>query len=390
MNQPKSNPIPDEPSRLPPARRRRVRRLLAPLEDDERAAAIDDLAHRTSPSFDFFLLSLLGGLIYAAGLLFDEPVILMVGALASAAMAPAVGMALGTVIGSGRFFLRSLAGLLVGSLLVFGCGALAGLATQVRQPPSLALAYEHAQLSWLNFLVLALGMILFTLWTARQETAQYLAGAAVSYGLYLPLVVAGLGFTARLPFVWPDGLLVYAIHLAWGIVLGALTLAVLGFRPLTLLGYTLGGAVTLLGIVSLFGLSSTGAAFTAQIALPTFTPTPTLTPTATSTLTPTPTLTPTLTPVPPTLTPTVTPSVTPTPSPTPVFALIGPQDGAVIRAEPGGLVVGSYLSGALLQVLDVPPVTLGSRVWVKVRGPDGKEGWILESLLVLATPAPNW
>ncbi len=65
MNRYNSKRFPNDPDRLPPARRRRARRLLTPLDADERAAFLDEIAHRTYPSFDFFLFSLLAGAIFA-------------------------------------------------------------------------------------------------------------------------------------------------------------------------------------------------------------------------------------------------------------------------------------------------------------------------------------
>ena len=61
MSLPKTESFPDDPDLMPPARRRRARRLLAPLEADERAATIDHLARRSSPTFDFFIFSALLG-----------------------------------------------------------------------------------------------------------------------------------------------------------------------------------------------------------------------------------------------------------------------------------------------------------------------------------------
>ena len=69
MSLPKSENFPDDPDLLPPARRRGARRLLAPLDADERAATIDHMAHRTSPSFDFFLFSLVAGVFFGIALL---------------------------------------------------------------------------------------------------------------------------------------------------------------------------------------------------------------------------------------------------------------------------------------------------------------------------------
>jgi len=110
MSLPQTEQIPDDPERLPPARRRRARRLLAPLNSDERAAFLDNFAHRTAPSVDFFIFSLLAGLVFAIGLMINSPAVLVLGAVLAPLMAPVVGISLGTVLGSGRYFLRSLAG----------------------------------------------------------------------------------------------------------------------------------------------------------------------------------------------------------------------------------------------------------------------------------------
>ena len=259
MNLPKSEQFPDDPERLPPARKRRARRLLAPLNADERADFLDEIAHRASPTFDFFLFSLASGGVFGAGLLLDLPPLLLLGAIVAPLMAPVVGLSLGTMIGSGRHFLRSLIGLLIGSGLVFGSGVLAGLVTQIWFPPNLTQAHFHAQLSWSNFLVLALGACFTAAAMLHENLHPGIPSVALAYELYLPLVIAGFGFSSGIPHLWPDGLVVFAIHLSWGALLGALTFAILGFRPLTLFGYTLGGVVTLLGVILLIGLSGAGA-----------------------------------------------------------------------------------------------------------------------------------
>ncbi|MCI0518797.1 MAG: DUF389 domain-containing protein [Chloroflexi bacterium] len=383
--------LPDDNDELAPARRRRARRLLAPFESDERAAFLDEVAHRASPSFDFFLFSLLSGAVMGAGLLLDAPAILLLGAAFAPLMAPAVGVALGAVAGAGRFFLRSLVALLAGGALALLGGAAAGWAAQFLPPAALTQAYAHAQLSWMNFLALAAGACLTAAAMAHDERAPAAPSVVLAYALYLPLAVAGYGLTGGAAHLWPDGLVVFAIHLAWSSLLGALTLAILGFRPLNLSGYTLSGALALIGVILLIGLSGAGIVLGGQVALPTAIPTatPTITPTLTPTLTPPPptaTLTPTLT-----FTPVPTGTRTPTLTPTSLFAIVHTVDqkGAVLRDEPGGLVLSSYFDGSLMQVLPAS-VTFEGLVWVQVIGPDGRSGWMLQALLATATPAPNW
>jgi hypothetical protein len=75
MNLPSIEPIlPDDPESLPPARRRRSRRLnFSSSTQDERAEFLAEVAHRVTPSADYFLFSLLAGVILAPELLTDAP-----------------------------------------------------------------------------------------------------------------------------------------------------------------------------------------------------------------------------------------------------------------------------------------------------------------------------
>jgi hypothetical protein len=399
MNLPQSEQYPDDPEKLPPARKRRTRRLLAPLNTDEKANFQNDLAKQAYPSYDFFLFSILSGIIISLGFLFDIPALMLLGLIAAPILTPLIGAALGTVTGSGGFFFRSLVGLLIGCALVLAAGILGGYIYSQWKPSDLYFAYYFSRLSWANFVVLAIGAVSMTLGMVqsiakkRSGTRAILSSVAITYGLYLPLSSAGFGLGSSQPHLWPDGLVVFALHFALAILLGALTLAILGFRPLTLFGYSFGGAIALFCLILLIGLSSAGAVVGAQFALPTPippTPTNTSTPTLTATLTltpvpPTATLTPTLT-----LTPTVTATATFTPTPTPFFLVVftSSGQGALVRAEPKGEVVDFLSDGDLVEVLP-EQIELDGITWVKVILPNRNTGWIQFNLLRQPTPTPT-
>jgi hypothetical protein len=314
-------------------------------------------------------------------------------------MAPVIGISLGTVIGSTRFFFTSLIGLLIGSCLVFILGALGGYLGSIYLPMQLSQAHYFAQLSWQNVLVAIIGAVLTAAFLVNNEhkpglVAASIASLAIAYELYIPLAVAGIGLGSGTTHLFPDGLVVYAIHLAWALLFAAVTLALLGFRPLTLFGYTFGAVIALLGIIVVIGVSGASAVFGAQVALPTLVPTPTptwtLTPTMTSTpVPPTATLTPT---VPPSLTPSPTETVTPTP--TPVYAwLYAPEGtGVFVRETPGfdQKVIRAYLNKT--EVIILPETqNIGGSKWVKVMVlKDKTVGWVLYDLVIVATPAPGW
>jgi uncharacterized membrane protein len=391
----------EEPPELPPARRRRARRVLTPMDDDERTAYLDRLALRAALSFDFFAFSLLAGLVMALGLALDSVTLVLVGAVLAPAMLPIVGLALGTITGSVRFFVRSLAGFLVGALLVLGSGMLVGWLSTNWRTDILWQAHSHAQVSWVNLLVTVAAALLTAIQTTHGERNHHLPSVLLAYTLYTPLATAGFGLTSKLTYLWPDGLVVFLFYLALAVLAGLAVLLWMGFRPLTWLGYTLGAAVGLFGLIVLIVIGGASTFYGVRLARPTLTASPTAThtpvpPTATITPTPVPpteTLTPTL--IPPTQTPTRTPTLTPTITPTPVYARIAADatsGGGRLRDAPGydGKTIQIYLNGTLVIVLSDSQV-VDNKIWAHVIVvDDGVEGWILQSLLAVATPRPDW
>jgi hypothetical protein len=89
--------------------------------------------------------------------------------------------------------------------------------------------------------------------------------------------------------------------------------------------------------------------------------------------------------------PTATQTETLTPDPTPVWAYIKANYGAIVRSKPSAnaTISGWLLDGSLVQVLP-DTVQDGGTTWAHVITDQGVEGWVLQSILLTATPAPAW
>jgi hypothetical protein len=89
---------------------------------------------------------------------------------------------------------------------------------------------------------------------------------------------------------------------------------------------------------------------------------------------------------------TSTPSITV--EPTPIFARINSPEGggAFVRKTPGGDYMLTLSNGIIVEVLGETEERMGV-IWVKVaveRNGERLEGWIIQSLLMTATPVVNW
>lgn len=388
-------PLGDSISPTPAHHRRRVRRYFVTPNEDERSALVENLARRAFPSFEFFLFALLSGAILGAGFILDSQALLLLGILLAPLMTPWVGVVLGMMTGSWRFFFQTLIALLAAGVLVFLTGGLAGLAARLWLPLPLFQADIAAHLWWPNLVVLALGALLMVYSFVRSEDKPILPSVMLSYGLLLPLSAAGFGLGSGAPHLWPNGVLVCLVHLALITLLGGLVLVVLRFRPAGFFGTLLTvlvGLLCLAALVSLTGLGDLilgiGRAPAVQKATPTAAVLvlPSLTPSPLPSAIP---AGPTQTPVPlESPTSTLTPSL----QATAAYAVIAASSGggAVVRSDPAGqTIVATLLNGAVVQVLpDIQSV--GGSNWVHIRTAQGVEGWVLQTVLAATTPTPSF
>ncbi len=382
-----------EPLSLPPARRRRrVRRYFVTPGDDERSALVEKLARRAFPSFEFFLFALLCGAILGAGYLLDSQALLLLGILLAPLMTPWVGMLIGAITGSWRFFFQTILALLTACVLLFGTGALAGLAGRLWPKRTLFQTNIQSHFWWPNFFILVLGAVLLVYSFIRSEDKPILPSVMFAYELLLPLSAAGFGLGSGTPHVWPDGVWVFLAYLALASLAGGAVLAALHFKPSSGFGFVLPvlvGLASLAGVVILTGLG--GLVLGIAPGHAELTPTPTQTvqalPSVTASVLQSPTASsPSFTSTPiPSATITPTPSSTATPSYAVIAAAVG--GGALLRSEPGiGARVDTLQNGVIVEVLpDIQSV--GGNNWAHVRTLNGIEGWVLQSVLK-ATAAP--
>ncbi|MEW6239657.1 MAG: DUF389 domain-containing protein [Chloroflexota bacterium] len=410
---------PDSEQSLPPhepppsarARRRRARRRLFPSDAEGQASFLAALARRAYPSAELFIFAVLCGAVIGAGYLFNSQAILLFGVLLAPLLSPWVGLTIAVVTGSLRFFLQTLLALLISAALVFGIGLLAGFASRPFQPLTLDQVYIHSQLWWADLTLLALAAIILSISFVRSEEKPYLPSVMLAYNLFLPAGAAGFGLGAGLDGTWPQGALVFLTNLAWATLFGALALALMRFRSHSVSG-AFASAILFL-IVAAVVVQLTGFGRWAYARALGLTPTPTVTLTMTpsplstpapASATPRPSLTPTFA-LPPGLEQfTVTPSLTPSPSntptptdtvePTPVFARIESREGggAFMRETPNGKFLATLDNGVVVEVLG-PTEEVNGVTWVQIAAIKNglrMEGWIIQSVLLTATPVVNW
>jgi len=397
------------------ARRRRAkRRAYFPTDETGRAALFTHLAKRAFPSYELFIFALVAGAIMGLGFFFDSQGLLIFGVLVAPILTAWIGMSLGIVAGAGRLFFQTFVALIVSSALIFISGIISGFATNIfPQPRTFNEAFIHSRLWAPDFFVLTVGAVLITLSFVRSEQRPYLPSALVAYYFFLPICAAGFGLGSGVEGLWPQGIIVFLIHFAWGTFFSILTLFFLRFYPTSLGGISFTGLILIL-LLAWLGLS-TGALDWIQRQAGRPTPEPVLVPQSTSTLALVPTITPTSTlppvtavigipsrtptrtptPRPVTIEPTQSPTSTITAEPTPIIGLIRASEGggAFIREKPGGKVLATLGNGSTVTIVPDDLQEVNNVVWVHVFtivNDVRVEGWMIQSVLVTATPIANW
>jgi hypothetical protein len=368
--------------------------MIGRLTDDARDAYLSELTHSVSPGIDLFLKAILSGLLLGLAFRFEQRTLLIAAALAAPSMAPLAGMALASVSGSMRVFIRLLAAMGIAIIIQ---SSVSGLVGGLNIPPFTASSFANsfATLHPIDLALLLMGAILMCTSLARGRKVNPLASAAVAYEILIPAGVVGLGLVRDHPELWQGGLLTFGAHLVWAAVICVGTLLLLGFRPLGKRKLTLATSIILMavvallavGITTIYALSNIPFMITAPAPTPTriSIPTPTQTPSPSATRQPT--STPTTSP-----SPSITNSPTVTPTPERVLAIIwGTGDlGAYLREGPSRETnpLGFLQEGTLLEVLGEPE-QVDEETWWNVRvsyGDEILEGWVMHGLLATVTP----
>ena len=413
--QPESEP-PQEFVSARARRRRAMRRAYFPVDEDARAALFQHLARRAFPSYELFVFSLVAGVILGVGFLFNAQALLIFGILVAPLLTTWVGMSLALIAGSTRLFIQTMTALFVSSLLIFGSGLLAGVASRALpgSARNFTEAFTHSRLWIPDLIVLAIASIILTISFVRSEDRPYLPSALLAYEIILPICAAGFGLGSGVQGIWPQGALVFLIHFTTASLFCIFTLFFLRFYPITL-----GGALqTGLAIVAIIAVivSFTGMGSWIKLQTGLFAPPPVVTlpasstPTEPSTITPSPvraestaiigvpTQTPSVTSIPTiksTTRPSATATYTITAEPTPIIGLINASEGggALIREKPGGKVVAILPNGSIVTIVPNDLQDVRGVIWVHVSATINDqhiEGWLIQSVLVTATPVPDW
>ena len=400
-------------------RRRALRRASFPTDEAGRAELFAHLVRRAFPSYELFVFSLVAGAILGLGYLFYAQALLIFGVLVAPLLTPLIGTTLSIVAGALRLFLQTITALLISLLLVFLGGWLAGFASRPFQPLTLTEAFLHSQLWWYDLVALTIGAVLITVSFVRSEDRPYLPSALLAYELFLPLAAAGfgLGSGVGLGEIWPQGLFVFFVHLAWATFFGLLTLFFLRFYPTSLGGFVLTGIVlaALLTVVIIYTNFGNWIMGKGELVSPPQEPVTmiesTLTPLAIPSVTLSPekdeptaviaapvntasrTLRPSSTSA--TLAPTATPTSTVTAEPTPILAVIRASEGggAFIRDNPGGQVLITLANGSTVTIIPNDLQEVNGVIWVHVftlANDTRVEGWMIQTVLQTATPVADW
>lgn len=364
---------------------------------------LEQLKRRLEINVETFLVGAISLLLISLALLLDKFPLFVLAILITPIVSPILGLAFGFNLGSIKFLKIGLVSLLLNFVSFFIVGGFSGFIARQFPEREFNLWQYFIEFNWSGLLLLFVGILIMVSTIIRNpRQASLVANVALAYSFYLPLVSSGFAFGLGLQPQFLSGMITFLQYFGIAIVFGVGILFAYKIRPVSLKNSW--GILSLIIIMAVVGLiffkpdvllkviedipetenlmvleNNFSAQTTPDI------PSPTLTQSLSVELeNPTETLN---------LIPTSTATITLTPLPTIIWAEVrSPEgDGANIREEPGfdAKIVRTVLNGTAVQVLDEIEVIDGA-TWVHIRFIDQVDGWIVRSLIVSATPEPEW
>lgn len=365
---------------------------------------LDQLSHRLEINVETFLVGAISLLLISIALLLDKFPLFLLAILITPIVSPILGLAFGFNLGSLKFLKIGLFSLLLNFVSFFIVGGFSGFIARQFPEREFNLWQYFIEFNWSGLLLLFVGILIMVSTIIRNpRQASLVANVALAYSFYLPLVSSGFAYGMGLQTQFMTGIITFLQYFGLAIVFGVVILLAYKIRPVSFKnGWGIGSLIILITIIGVIFIRP-NILQKAKVVLPETDNvmvfedrtlnqnTPTL-PGPTNTLSisrveqekPTEVLI---------MIPTSTATITLTPLPVIIWAEVrSPEgDGANIREEPGfdSRILRTVLNGTAVQVLDEIEVIDGA-TWVHIRFIDQVDGWIVRSLIVSATPEPEW
>lgn len=199
---------------------------LTELEQDELAWQADDLS---VPNLDYWVLIVSSAIIASAGLLLNNPALIIGAMLVAPLKRPITTFSVGLTIGNVMLIRRALLTIGAGILLSFTVGVIAGKLLVVASPTGQMLAWSHPTLTD-AVVALAAGFV-GAYATARKHIADTLAGVAISTSLEPAVIMVGLSVAFGLLNLALGAALLFATNMVCIILAGWAVYFWLGMRP---------------------------------------------------------------------------------------------------------------------------------------------------------------
>jgi hypothetical protein len=365
---------------------------------------LDQLSHRLVINVETFLVGAISLLLISLALLLDKFPLFMLAILITPIVSPILGLAFGFNLGSLKFLKIGLISLLLNFVSFFIVGGFSGFIAR-QFPEREFIIWEYfIEFNWSGLLLLFVGILIMVSTIIRNpRQASLVANVALAYSFYLPLVSSGFAFGMGLQTQFLIGMITFLQYFGIAIVFGVGILLAYKIRPVSIKNsWGIMSLIILMAVVGVIFFKPDILQMDKEVILETenmmviennslsqispILPSPTNTQSISlvEQVKPTETLN---------LIPTSTATITLTPLPTIIWAEVrSPEgDGANIREEPGfdARIVRTVLNGTAVQILDEIEVIDGA-TWVHIRFIDQVDGWIMRSLIVSATPEPEW
>ncbi len=360
--------------------------------------------------FEFVLALSISAIFLVIAYLTDQPAIFILAVIVAPIFYSVIGFSIGFELASLRFIKTGIFSWLVSFIIFILSGIFAGFISKQFPGKEFLSWKDFLEPTWASLVLLSVGVVfLVTIYVRNPKPKSIVANVALSYVLILPLSASGFALGNGQFALFITGIKSYFILFGFAIVIGIVTLLISGIRPQI---QKIWSPVILIILVSIGSISNyvnnqfinkpgnknineSPLAMSKPDGI-SITVTPSITISGTAKL---PEITEasndlilfkTITP---TFAASKTPTITLTPLPTPIWAEIqaGEANGANVRAEPGfsGKIIRSVLNGTLVEVLP-DAVVVDNNTWANIRFSDQTTGWIVRTLLLSSTPAPEW